>query len=318
MKKFVSLLTVLLVLASLLAVSPALAEKPAKLTIAYQYGLSYLPLVVMKDQGLIEKYYPDVEVEWLILNSGAAINEGIITGSIDVGAMGIAPAITGVSRGIPYKIFANLSSQPQAIVTNKEHIKSMADITADTKISVVNIGSIQHIFVAMAAKNELGDARAMDNNIVAMSHPDGMAALLAGSVDCQMATSPYIFIEREAGLFEIDSVDKVWPQGNSFIVGVASQALKDGNPELYDALVQAMADANDYLANQKEAAAEALCEGLEVDAGTLLMWLSDPGCGYFSETKGVMQMAAFMAEEGFIDEAIGSFADVAFENVIGD
>lgn len=321
MKKLLTMVMTLTLLVSVFALAPlttAAAEATEKLTIAYQYGLSYLPLVVMKDQKLIEKYYPNVQVEWQILNSGAAINEGMITGSIDVGAMGIAPAITGVIKGIPYKIFSNLSSQPQVLVTNKEEIKSMADITPDHKIAVVNVGSIQHIFIAMAAKNELGDAHAMDNNIVAMSHPDGMAALLSGSVDCQMATSPYVFMEREAGMHEFDSVAKVWPDGNSFIVGMASQKLKDERPELYAALVKAMDEANDYLTNQKEDAAKTLCAGLEVDADTLLTWLSDPGCGYTSATKGVMQMATFMVEEGFVDNVPFTFADLAYDNVVGE
>lgn len=317
MKKLLCMLLVsLLLVASVLPITGSVAEE--KLSIAYQYGLAYLPLIVMKEQGLIEKNYPGVAVEWQMLNSGSAINEGIITGSIDIGAMGASPAITGIAKGIPYRIFTSMSAQPQVITTNNEKIKSLADITADNKISVVNIGSIQHIFVAMAAKNELGDAHALDNNIVAMSHPDGMAALLAGSVDCQMATSPYVFMERAAGMFEIDSVAKVWPEGNVFIVGVASQKLKDERPELYNAVVKAMQEAVDYLTNNQEEAAAALCATLEVDKETLLSWMQDPGCVFSTATKGLGQMAQFMVEEDFVEADSLTFADLVYENVQGD
>ena len=319
MKKLFGLLLVLVLLASpaLLPMSAA-AEEPVKITIAYQYGIAYLPLVVMKDQRLIEKYAPDVEVNWQVLNSGPAINEGMITGSIDVGAMGIAPAIIGVIRGIPYKIFSALSSQPQAIMTNNPNLRTLQDITPETRIAVVNISGIQHIFLAMMAKNELGDAHAMDNNIVAMSHPDGMAALLAGSVDCQVATAPYLFMEREAGMYTCSSIDTVWPVGNTFIVGVASASLKEKHPEVYDALIKAMADANDYLTHQKEAAASALCDGLDVDDATLLRWISDPACGYDCQTRGLMQMATFMAENGFVDRTPADYAELVYDNVTGD
>ena len=51
------------------------------LTIAYQYGLAYAPMTIMQEQGLIEKNYDgDLEVEWLNLNSGQAINEGVLSG----------------------------------------------------------------------------------------------------------------------------------------------------------------------------------------------------------------------------------------------
>ena len=57
----------------------------AKVKIAYQYGLAYAPLTIMQEQGLIEKNYDgDIEVEWVSLNSGSAINEGMASGDIDV------------------------------------------------------------------------------------------------------------------------------------------------------------------------------------------------------------------------------------------
>ncbi len=289
------------------------------LSIAFQYGMAYAPLQVMQEQKLIEKYYENVEVEWATLNSGSAINEGFASGSIDVGAMGLGPAITGVTSGVPYKIFSNMSAQPHKIMTNKAKIKSLKDIT-DEKIALVNIGSFQHILLAMAAKEQLGDAHALDNNIVAMAHPDGMSALLAGSVECQLTTSPYVFKEAEEdGISEVEALESVWPSGNSFIVGVASTALQEENPELYDAVVQAMSDAIDYLNENKEEAAEMLCENEDVDAATMLKWLNDKSCVYTTETKGVMDFANFMAENGFLEnDGPKDLSDLAFDNVTGN
>ncbi len=289
-------------------------------TIAYQYGMAYSPLLIMKEQQLIEKYCPGVTVEWVLLNSGSAINEGIASGSIDVGAMGVAPAITGVMRGIPYRIFSAVSSQPQGLMTNLEDVEfdSLADITADQKIALVNIGSIQHILLAMAAKAELGDAHALDNNIVAMSHPDGMTALLSGSVSYQLTTSPYVFKELAEGIRMLDSITNIWPNGNTFIVAVASQNLHDDHPALYDAVVNALQEACAYIENNPQQVASLLCENEGVDEATMLSWLQDPACGYSTETVGVMQMALFMAENGFLDTAPESFSDLTFDQTVGN
>ena len=125
----------------------------AKVKIAYQYGLAYAPLTIMQEQGLIEKNYDgDIEVEWVSLNSGSAINEGMASGDIDVACMGIAPFISGVTAGIPYKMYGTIAAQPNELLTNEDTIHSLKDITDDKKISVVNIGSIQHILLAMLAK----------------------------------------------------------------------------------------------------------------------------------------------------------------------
>lgn len=295
-------------------------QEAQTLTIAYQYGMAYAPLEIMQEQKLIEKYYDgDVEIEWNVLNSGAAITEGFISGDIDVGAMGIAPVITGITSGVPYKICSGVSAQPHKIMTNNKEIKSLKDIDEE-KIALVNIGSIQHILLAMAAEEELGDAHALDNNIVAMSHPDGMVSLLSGSVECQLTTSPYVFKEEaEEGIYEVEGLESVWPNGNSFIVAIASTQLQEENPELYEAVVKGFAEAIDYINNNKQEAAELLCEAEDVDAETMLDWLNDPACIYSTEIKGVKDMADFMAENDFLENEGPEFiSDLVFDNVEGN
>lgn len=320
-KKVIAVMLILIMTLSLAACGGGdeTADGKTKLTIAHQYGIAYAPLEVMKQQKLIEKHYDGVEVEWSTLNSGSAINEGFLSGDIDVGAMGVAPAITGVTSGVPYKICSNMSAQPHKIMTNNPNIKSLKDIT-DEKIALVNIGSIQHILLAMAAKEQLGDAHALDENIAAMAHPDGMSSLISGSVDCHLTTSPYVFKEAEEdGITEVEALESVWPSGNSFIVAVASTDLQENNPELYDAVVAALAEAIDYINNNTAEAAEMLCEAEDVDAATMEKWLMDKDCVYSTETKGVMDMANFMAEEGFLEnEGPKDFSDLAFDNVKGN
>lgn len=321
LKKITAIILALILTVSLAACggdSESSSEKN-KLTIAYQYGMAYAPLQVMQEQKLIEKYYDGVEIEWSLLNSGSAINEGFAGGSIDVGAMGIGPAITGITSGVPYKICSNMSAQPHKIMTNNPNIKTLSDIT-DEKIALVNQGSFQHIVLAMAAKEQLGDAHALDNNIVAMSHPDGMSSLISGSVDCQLTTAPYVYKEaEEEGISEVEALDSVWPSGNSFIVAVASTALKEDNPELYDAVVKAFEDAVEFLNNNTAEAAEMLCEAEDVDAATMETWLKDEDCVYSTETKGLMDFANFMAENDFLEnEGPSDISDLVFDNVKGN
>ena len=324
-KKILRLVLVLLLLQAILltACNPradeGVAEEEITLTIAYQYGMAYAPLQVMKELQLIEKNYPGVKVNWQTLNSGSAITEGIVAGSIDVGAMGVAPAITAITKGVPCKIFSAMSSQPHKIMCSDSEIQSLGDISADDKIALVNFGSIQHILLAMAAEKELGNPRALDNNILAMSHPDGMAALISGSVLCQLTTSPYVFKEAEYdNIHSLSSISDVWPDGNTFIVALASEKLYSENPEVYNAVNKALAEAIEYINENPDAVAEMLCEKEGVTKETMLEWLQDPACGYSVETVGVMQMAEFMESAGFIEKAPESFSELAYDNVIGN
>lgn len=293
------------------------------LNIAYQYGLAYAPLIVAQNQGLIEKAYKnitgkDVTVIWNQMSSGADINTGIASGSLDVGFMGIAPAITGVTKGIGYKIFTNLSGQEHCLMTNNINITSFDDlIGSEYQIALVNVGSFQHIILAKALYNSGYDSHILDSNIVAMKHPDGMTALESGSIACHLTSSPYIYMERaNENLYEIKAVTETWKKENSFIVGVASENLYNNNEKLYQALCDAIKDAIDYLNNNMEETAKLTCEFNGNNAEDELEYLQQGN--YTIETKGIFELASFMAETGFIDQALESYSDLVFENVIGN
>lgn len=322
-KKITGIIVTVSLIAGLTACSGEKKEtknEAEKLVIAYQSSIAYAPLVVMKEQKLIEKYYgKDLSVDWKIMANGSAINDGITAGSVDVGAMGVAPAITGMKAGIPYKIFAGMSSQPYGILTNKKEINSLKDITSDDQIAITNINSQPHILLAMAAKAELGNARALDGNLTVLANADGYSSILSGAVSCHMVISPYNFMELEnEKIHEIEVGEDVWPNGNTFIVGVASTKLKEEKPELYDALCKAMEDAVTYINNNQEATAKLLAQDYDASEKEILSWMQDDGSNYTTKLQGVMELSNFMVEEGFLENGPKDISEIAFDNVQGE
>lgn len=298
-------------------------DKAVILNIAYQYGVAYAPLIICKDQELIEKAYrektgKDVTVIWTQMSSGADINTGITSGSINVGFMGIAPAITGISKNVGYKIFTNLSGQEHGLMTNNENINSFDDLIGSTnQIALVNVGSIQHIILAKALDDAGYDPHALDSNIVAMKHPDGMSAMETGNISCQLTTSPYLYKERnEADLHEVGQVAASWNKENSFVVGVAAESLYEENPQVYEALCSAIDESVEYINANTVDAAKLTCE---FDGNTQEEELEYLQEGVYSvETKGIFELAGFMARTGFIDQAPESYSELVFDNVTGD
>lgn len=302
-----------------------LAAKPdvsaaETLSVAYQYSIAYAPLIVMKEQNLIEKYYDgDVEVRWSVLNSGSAINEGMIAGEIDLGALGAAPALIGMQAGVPYKICSGISSQPYGLMTNQADIRNLSDLTDEDKIAVVSLNSMPHILLAMAAKESLGDAHALDQNLVSMSNGDGMSALLAGAVNCQMCISPYNLMEEQTdGIHPVDAGESVWPSGDTFIVAVASEELYQQRQELYQAYCKAMGEAMEYIDGHMDEVAKLLAKEYDAPPEQLKTWMEHPDSGYHMQTQGILKLAAFMEEEGFLAQTPGQYTDLVYENVQGD
>ena len=311
------LLTILLS-AALLLTGFALAED-AHLTIAYQYGLAYAPVAVAQTEKFIENAYDGaLEVEWVQMSSGADINTGVMSGSVDVGFMGVGPAITGISKNVGYKIFTNLSGQEHGLMSNDDSINTLEDIVgSENQVALVNIGSIQHIILAKCLSDNGYDAHALDANLVAMKHPDGMNALMTGSLPLHLTTNPYIFRERETeGLHEIEALKAAWPKENSFIVGVAAIDLHDNRPELYKALCDGLTEAIDYVNGNLEATAALTSQ---YDGNSVEDEIRYLGMGsYSAETQGIEDMARFMYDNAFIEADPGAYADLVFDNVKGN
>ncbi len=299
------------------------AGKGDTLNLAYQYGLSYAPAVIAQDQKYIEDAYNKatggtLTITWNQMSSGADINTAIAAGELDGGFMGGAPAITGVTKGLGYKIFTNLSGQEHGMMSNDPSISSLGDlIGSDKQIALVNIGSIQHIILGKALSENGYDAHALDANIVAMKHPDGKAALESGVVSCHLTSSPYIFAEKEnPDLHEIKEVSEAYKTDYSFIVGIASEDLYNNKPEVYKALCDGIQAGMDLLNSDPEKAAAITCE---LDGNTPDVELDYIKKGaYSAETNKLFELASFMYANDFLDNDPVSYENLVFPNVSGD
>lgn len=298
--------------------SSSAAAEDNTIRIAYQYGMAYAPMVVIQDQDLLTKHYgSEVEADWQVMNSGAAINEAMTAGELDVACMGIAPFVTGVSKGIEYKLFSAMSEQPMGLNTYREDITSLADFTAEDKIALVGYGSIQHIMLGMACEEVLGDAHALDQNLMNMAHPDGMQALVSESVAAHLTTAPYYNMELDEGKYhEIEEVADAFPDGCTIIVGAASNRLHDENPKMYEALAAAVREAIEYINDNPTETAELLREAEGVSLEVMEGYLADERCNYAVAPQGVLEVAAFMERAEFAENVPTSYEEIYFADLI--
>ena len=298
------------------------STKDASINIAYQYGLAYAPLIICKEQKLIEtEYYnqtgKELTINWSQMSSGADINSAFASGDLDVACLGIAPAITGISNNIGYKIFTSISGQEHGLMTNDDSINSLEDyIDSSNQIALVNTGSIQHIILAMALSENGYDAHALDSNIVAMKHPDGMVSLESGSISGHLTSNPYIYKERtNSSLHELDEVKNAWSPDNSFIVGIASEKIHNDDI-LYKIVCDSFKTAIDYINENPEEAAKLTCE---LNGNSFEDELKYMQAGsYSAETANVFSLATFMYDNQFITNEIKDYNELTYDNVKGN
>jgi NitT/TauT family transport system substrate-binding protein len=300
---------------SLFVAQPAIS---AEIRIAQQFGLGYAPLILIEKYDLLEEILPDITVKWTQLGSGAAINEALVAGKVDVGCMGVGPFLIGWDKGAPWKMASALVCQPLGLQVNDPSIQSLKDIKPEHKIALPAPGSIQHILLAMAAEKEIGDAKALDNNLVAMAHPDGANALIAGAggVTGHFTSPPYIFEELKAeNVHQVVDAKDAFGGDFTFLVSVATKNFHDKNPMFYAAFVQALNKAIHMINYEPEKVAKTLASEFNIEESTMLEYLTWPSTNFTSTPYGILGFAEFMKEAGYLSKTPDSYEDIAWENI---
>lgn len=271
--------------------------------IAVQYGLAYAPLVICQELQLIEKENPAITVEWIQLNNTAAIREAMLSGDLDIGFLGIPPFLIGYENGMPWKLFTGLSESPLGLMTNQKQVESLTDLNGEAKIALPQPGSIQHILLMMAAKNQLGDSTFYDESLLSVKHPDGMQLLLnSNEIDAHFTSPPYLFEEKKLGMHEVLSGEEAFGGEFTFIVGAVYPSEKMNDAIIRD-INQAIIKAQAYIKENPDQSAALLGKAFNLDESVIHEYLYDMGLVYDQTIKGLDYFVEFMKEEQFLKGA---------------
>ena len=283
------------------------------ITIAYQPGIGYAPLLVVKEQRTLEKKFPDKKITWRVLNSGAAIRDGMVSRDIQIGAGGIGPFIVGASNGIPWKIFVALDNANLQLMSKQA--KSLAEIKGAGKIAMPGPDSIQSVVLRKAAKEQLGDAKVLDSQIVAMGHPDGLQALVSGQIAGHLTAPPFQSQAAKEGARPIVSSYDVFGE-HTFNSVFTTVDFHEGNADFVKGLQDAVADAVKLLEQNPDQAAELLSResGGKVSAAELKEQITGDDITYSTKPLGFMKFAQFMKEIGLIKKTPDKPSEYFFDN----
>ncbi|MBF9014245.1 MULTISPECIES: ABC transporter substrate-binding protein [unclassified Oceanispirochaeta] len=272
-------------------------------SIAQQYGLAYAPVQIMKDKGFLEdELKGKTEVKWIRLANTAAIREGVLAGDVDAGFLGIPPFLIAIDQGMPWKLLCGISQSPLGLAVPAGRWANLEDIPLDVKIALPQPGSIQHILLAMALKREMGDASYFDKNLQSLKHPDGLNALVAGSVDAHFTSPPYIFMEEDMDEFEVIlKGEEAMGSPFTFIVSMVTDKAVSELPDFPAALIMALERSMEFMETHPDESLQLLSEAYNIDKIKLADYMNRPGMIYGSDVLGLEEFISFMAAEGYLE-----------------
>lgn len=301
---------------------------------AHQFGVGYLPIMVMRQHRLIEKHAKaaglgEIRVTWSRFPSGRAMHDALLTGFLDFGAGGVPPLLSlwDESKGTrEVRGVGGLSVMPLYLNTNNPGVRRVEDFTSTDRIAIpATTSSAQAVVLQMAAAKAYGvdNYNALDDLTVSMSHPAAFRALLSdsGGITAHLGSPPYQYQELEhPGVRKLFSSDEVLGGRATFNVLWTRKQFHDENPRTYQAIYDALKAALDIIRRDHAAAARIyiLQSGSRLPEDYVRQMISDRSIEYTVEPVGIMEYARFMYETGAITQLPDEWKQLFFPTVYAD
>ena len=325
--------TVLVLATSIALVGGAARAEVTELRLAQQYGIGYLPLHVVENQKLVQKHAQKAgitisKVSWAKFAAGNAMNEAILSGSLDIASGGVGPLLTIWSKTKgrqEVKGVASLNSMPLYLNTNNPNVKSIKDFTDKDKIALPAVKvSIQAVTLQMAAEKAFGAGQhnKLDALTVSMAHPDGMAALVSGKTEitAHLTSPPFQYQElQDQRIRRVFSSYEVLGGPATFNTLWTTKKFRDDNPKVFKAFVDALDEAMEFIKRDPQKAAEIYIieENSKVPVEAILKMIKDPEITFTTAPQNLMKYAEFMNKIGSIENKPASWKDVFFPEIHG-
>lgn len=280
------------------------------LTIALQPDLGYSPLYIVEQENWLKQAMPNITVNWDVLNSGSAIETGMIGGNIDVGAGGIAPFLIGADKGVGWKLLTSLDEQNLWLVC-KPQIRTLKQIAPSDRISVVAPTSIQAIVLERAASQVLGNAHALDQNMVILSHPVSEQSFKVGRTACGLDAPPFEQQEVAAGGHVVTSSYQLFGT-STFNSTFVLSSYYQGHQKILQILVQQIQRAMKMLNNNPGQAASVISayEKGKLSQSEALAEITTHGTYWTTVPRGYLAYSQFMHSIGLTSQPVTSMSSI--------
>src|SRR6202166_1441246 len=252
-----------LVLAALIAAAVAgnAQAEVNEVRMSKQFGLPYLPMIVIEAQQLIEKNaraagLGDVTTNWTQRVGPAADLDALFAGQADFIGPGV-PTLASIwdkTAGTPQEARALIAMQsmPYVLVTRNPNVKTIADFTDKDKIALPAVKLTGHaIALEMEAARIWGPDHfdKLDSITITRSHADAAAAVMSGQseINSHFASAPFYYYELATpGIHQVlKSYDALRTRHN-YRVLITSKKFHDANPKICGVVVAACMEANAF------------------------------------------------------------------------
>ena len=247
---------------------PMFGKTPDVLRIGYQKSAANL--VVVKQQGTLEKRFPHTRVSWIEFPAGPQLLEALSVGSLDFGLTGDSPPVFAQAAG---KDLLYVGAEPpkpdsSAILVPKDSpLRSLSDLKGK-KVALQKGSSAHYLLVAALEKAHL---QWTDIQAIYLTPADARAAFERNSVDAWAIWDPYYSATELQIQARALSTGRGLSSNNSFYL--ASRSFATEQAETVAALFEELSRADRFIQENRPQAIKLIADFSGLDAGVVNLFL---------------------------------------------
>ncbi len=304
----------------------------SEVVLGQQFGAVYLPQMIMESEKLVEKHLAadglgNVKVQWAKLGGPAALNDAMISGSLHFASQGV-PSLAVIwdrtRSNIQVKALGANANNNIWLNTKNPNIQSLKDFTEKDRIAIPSLKvSTQALMLQMASVQLWGAGQhtKLDHIIVALAHPDALAAVTSPGheINTHFATSP--FHEGEMKVPGMRTVTTAYDiMGGPFcgLTFTSNEKFRKENPKVFAAVSKAFDESFEWINADKRRASQRyieLSKEKRMTEDELTKLMSTPDLEYTKVPKNVGKVVDFMHSVGTVKSKADSWKDLFFSEV---
>jgi sulfonate transport system substrate-binding protein len=246
----------------------AAGKAPELLRIGYQKSAANL--VILKQQGALEKRFAQSKVVWVEFPAGPQLLEALAVGSLEFGLTGDAPPVFAQAAGKDLVYVGAEPPKPDSsaiLVLRDSPLHTLADLKGK-KIAIQKGSSAHYLLVRAVEKAGL---QWSDITPIYLTPADARAAFERRSVDAWAIWDPFYSATQLSIQARALATGRGLSSNNSFYL--ASLPLATQHADTIAALFEELTRADQFIQNNRPQAIKLLADFSGLDAGVVSLFL---------------------------------------------
>ena len=243
-------------------------KAPELLRIGYQK--SAVNLVILKQQGILEKRFPQTKVSWIEFPAGPQLLEALSVGSLEFGLTGDSPPVFAQAAGKDLLYVGAEPPKPDSsaiLVLKDAPIRTLADLKG-RKVALQKGSSAHYLLVRAVEKAGL---QWSDIQPVYLAPADARAAFERKSVDAWAIWDPYYAATELALPTRTLATGRSLSSNNSFYL--ASRAFATQHAQVLAVLFAELSRADQQAQDNRKDVIKLISDFSGLDAGVVSLFL---------------------------------------------